>query len=59
MLLFYYYYYSAAAIGENRAMMINYASSTCITSLKELSEVYECRGLHFPGTWDQWDTFSF
>ena len=24
MLLFYYYYYSAAAIGENRAMIINY-----------------------------------
>jgi len=30
MLLFYYYYYSAAAMGENRAMIINYVRKTSL-----------------------------
>jgi len=52
MLLFYYYYYSAAAMGENRAMIINYVRKT---SLKRL---YEGRIRVFPGTRNQWDKLS-
>ena len=47
MLLFYYYYYSAAAMGENRAMIINYVRKT---SLKRLYEVCTRECYLGPGT---------